>query len=408
MNAIIISIGNELTSGQSLDTNSAHLSRRLEQRGISVLAHETVADQQAAIVEALLQASRRAELVIVTGGLGPTADDLTRHALAAAMGSELVLHEPSLAAIEEMFRRRGREMQIANRVQAMAPAGAEVLANPVGTAPGLAATIGASRVFVMPGVPHEMMQMFDGQVVPRLGEPEAAIVHRIVHTFGAGESDVGAAIADLMDRSANPTVGTTASGGIVSVRVAALGADVSQATAMAKQTVAEVRRRLGPVVFGEEEQTLATVVGATLRRRGQTLATAESCTGGLVSKLLTDEPGASDFYLGGVVSYANAGKQAMLDVPLELLVAHGAVSEPVAAAMAEGCRRRLGNDWAISITGIAGPGGGSELKPVGLVYIGLAGPSGTSVERQIFPGPRRAIRLRAAMAAMNLLRLAIS
>jgi len=407
MNAIILSIGNELTSGQSVDTNSAWLAKRLEQRGIRVIAHETVADEQSAIVATIRRAAGRAELVLVTGGLGPTADDLTRQALAEAMGAELVLHEPSLAAIEEMFRRRGRFMQPGNRIQAMAPAGAEMLTNPVGTAPGLAATLGEARIFVMPGVPHEMMQMFDEQVAPRLGEPAAAIVHHIVHTFGAGESDIAALIEDLMNRSANPTVGTTASGGVVSVRVAALGEDADHAARLAEATVAEVRRRLGDVVFGEEGDTLAAAVGELLRQRGQTLATAESCTGGLIGKLLTDAAGASDFYLGGVVSYANAAKETLLDVPRELMIAHGVVSEPVAAAMAEGCRERLGSDWAVSVTGIAGPGGGSEEKPVGLVFIGVAGPAGTSVGRHVFPGPRDAVRLRSTMAALATLRSAI-
>jgi nicotinamide-nucleotide amidase len=408
MNAIILSVGEELTSGQTVDTNSAYLAERLARRGIRTIEHVTVPDDRARIAEAIRRSAGGAELVVITGGLGPTDDDLTRQGLADAMGTELVLDETCLATLEGWFRRIGRTMVAANRVQAMVPRGAEPLANRMGTAPGLAARVDGAAVYIMPGVPAEMKVMFDEVILPRLPDGAGAIALRSLHCFGAGESDVGMKIADLMRRDANPLVGTTVAAGMVSIRVQACGADDRQALALADRAAQEVRRRLGPLVVGQDEETMASVVGALLRTRGQTLATAESCTGGLIGAMVTAVPGASDYYRGGVVAYADDAKRGLLSVPSDLLAAHGAVSEPVARAMAEGCRRRLAADWAISVTGIAGPAGGSAEKPVGLVFLGLAGADGTAVQRIVFPGTREAIRLRTSLAALNSLRLRLA
>lgn len=407
MKAVLLAIGNELTSGQTVDTNSAHLARRLVALGIRTLRHATVGDDRPAIAAAITEAAREADLVLVSGGLGPTADDLTRDGLADAMGSELVLDEVSLRHLEAFFERRGRTMVPTNRVQAMFPAGARPIENVCGTAPGIAARLGDADVYVMPGVPHEMEAMFDGQIAPLLPHQGAAIAERVVRAFGAGESDMAARLRDLMARDANPTVGTTVAAGLISVRISARAADADQAARLADAAADEVARRLGEWVIGRGDATMASAVGERLRRAGQTLATAESCTGGLVGRMITDVPGASDYFLGGVVSYANEVKQSALGVPADLLAEHGAVSEPVARAMAEGCRRTIGADWAVALTGIAGPTGGTDEKPVGLVYIALAGPSGTTVHRHVFPYARQIVRRRAAAAALNHLRLAL-
>jgi nicotinamide-nucleotide amidase len=408
MKAFILSIGDELINGETVDTNSAHLSRRLRELGIVTAGHATVGDDRAAVAGAIADAASRAELVLVTGGLGPTADDVTREGLADAMGGvPLRLDESSLRRIEEFFRQRGRQMHETNRVQAMMPEGAEAMENVCGTAPGLAAAVGRSRVFVMPGVPQEMREMFERHVAPRLPAAEGTIVQRVLHCFGVGESDIGASIADLMRRGANPAVGTTVSAGVISVRIVAGGGTPAAAAAMAGATAEEVRRRLGSLVYGQDGETLAAATGRLLRRRGGKLATAESCTGGMIGELVTGVAGSSDYYAGGVVSYANEVKRGVLGVAENLLRQHGAVSEPVAAAMADGCRRRLGTDWALAVTGIAGPGGGSAEKPVGLVYIALAGPKGTEVARHVFAGDRATIRLRSSLSALNMLRLAL-
>jgi len=407
MKAVIISIGDELLTGQTVDSNSANLAARLTERGIIPLAHWTVGDDIKQISDAIRRASQTYELVLVTGGLGPTADDLTRQALAEAMGTQLQLDPKSLAQIEAFFLARGRSMNETNRIQAMVPIGAKALPNPIGTAPGLSANLGLAQVFVMPGVPAEMRSMFVQEIAPLLPEGKRTTVIRQLHTFGEGESDIAARIADLMDRSANPLVGTTVRDGVVSIRVIATGPDASGADLSAETACAEIRRRLGGLVFGQDSQTLASVVGQQLRRLNQSLATAESCTGGLLGELITAEPGASDYYIGGAVAYSNRLKTEFLGVEPILLERHGAVSEQVARAMAEGARCRFSSDWALSITGIAGPAGGSADRPVGLVFLGLAGHNGTTADQLLLGGDREMVRIRSALAALNKLRIMI-
>jgi len=407
MKAIIIAVGDELTSGQTVDTNSAYLGEQLGRFGIEVCEHRTVGDRRLAIASAVRAAARSAEIVLLTGGLGPTPDDLTRQGLADAMESELVVDRQSLAEIEEFFRRRGRKMADVNGVQAMIPAGAEALANRAGTAPGIAGKLAGALVFAMPGVPHEMKRMFADQVAPRLPKGRRAILLKKIHTFGMGESDLSGVIADLTPQGPDVTIGTTVAAGLVTIAITARGADASACLSRTSLIGALIRRRLGKLIVGEDSQTMASVVGDLLRRAGQTLATAESCTGGLAGKMITAVSGASEYYLGGVVAYSNEAKRQFLGIPQRLLDEQGAVSEQVAAALAGGCRERFGSDWALSLTGIAGPAGGSQEKPVGLVYIGLSGPDGTDVHRHIFPAARLHIRRRAAMAALNYLRLAL-
>ena len=356
MQAVIIAIGDELVGGASVDTNSAYLSARLAERGIVAVRHVTVGDDAGRITDAIVRAAEETGLVIITGGLGPTRDDLTRQAIADAMGVGLVEDARSAERIAAFFARIERQMKPSNLTQALVPAGAEALDNDCGTAPGIAGRLGRTYVFALPGPPNEMTEMFEKYVLPRL--PAAgAIARRILHAFGAGESDIGERIADLMARQANPKVGTTVKGGIISIRIVADGETADRAENLAEKTADEIRRRLGELIFGAGDQTLPSVVGSALRTGGLTLATAESCTGGMIGRMMTETPGASEYFLGGVISYSNAAKITMLNVPPEVIETHGAVSEQVAAAMACGAREKFGSDFALGITGIAGPAG---------------------------------------------------
>lgn len=405
----IISIGTELALGQTVDTNSAWLAQSLAEIGIRAQRHITVADELTPICDALRNAVRGVDVVLVTGGLGPTDDDLTRTALAQVAGVPLQRHEPSVEHLRAFFAARGRELPESNLCQAQVPVGGSVLPNTCGTAPGLHVVVDDTPIFAMPGVPFEMRAMYTDAVAPRLSAAARGGVlrSRILRTFGLGESDLGRAIADLMTRGHNPEVGTSADLGVISIRINAAAPDATGADALLDGAEVEIRQRLGSVVFGVGDDTLAAAVGGLLQRGGWTLSTAESCTGGWIGKLLTDVPGSSGYYVGGAVCYSNEVKRDLLGVPSDLLKLHGAVSAPVAAALAAGAADVFGADYAISVTGIAGPGGGSEAKPVGLVYIGLRTPGGVAThERRLGSDvPREAIRLRTARIALNLLRL---
>jgi nicotinamide-nucleotide amidase len=408
MNAAILAIGNELTSGRSLDTNSAWLADQLGRRGIATVQHVTVGDDRPAIARALTAAAGQGEMVIATGGLGPTNDDLTRHGLADALGAELILDEPSLAVIQSFFDRIGRTMVEGNRIQAMIPAGCRALANSCGTAPGIAGRLGQAAVYITPGVPREMRAMFAEQIAPELPVGEGTIRHEIIRVFGGGESDVAETIEDLMHRDGPVVVGTTVADGLISIRITSRAGDDAAAEAQARAVIEPICQRLGRRVLGiGEEVSMASTVGGLLDSAGATLATAESCTGGLIGAMVTDVPGSSGYYLGGVVAYANAIKESQLGVSREVLELHGAVSAEAAAEMANGVRHRFGSTWGLSTTGIAGPGGGSESKPVGLVFTALAGPAGVRVARHTFPGDRAKVRQRTAMSALDSLRLAL-
>lgn len=408
--AWIISIGTELTLGQSVDTNSAWLAQRLAERGVRSERHVTVPDDLAPIVAALADASNQCDVVVVTGGLGPTDDDLTRQAIARVAGVPLELHEESLERIRAFFASRGRAMRESNRVQAMLPRGGRAIPNPGGTAPGVEIRIGKATIFALPGVPFEMKAMFDAGVAPALeGGGGEVLLCRRIRTCGLPESEVGERLRDLMVRGRNPEVGTTADLGEIGVRINATAQTTDAARDILDRVEADVRQRLGVAVVGADGESLAAAVGAALVRRNETVCTAESCTGGMIGAALTDVPGSSRYYLGGVIAYSNRAKRELIGVDAALLEEHGAVSEPVALAMAHGGRERFHAAWAVSVTGIAGPGGGTSEKPVGLVYIGLAGPNGASV-RELRLGtdwPREAIRVYTTRMALNLLRLAL-
>jgi nicotinamide-nucleotide amidase len=403
----LLSIGSELVLGQTLDTNAHWLSGQLAALGLPVTWRTTVADDLPELTEAIRAASRRADVVIASGGLGPTRDDMTRDALAAAAGVALRRDDAAFEHIAALFRRWGRPMPRQNEVQAMIPLGGEAIPNPNGTAPGIAIKIGRAMVYAMPGVPREMTAMFHEWLSPRLAALAggAAVIERRLHCFGAGESLVGERIHDLMDPARRPRVGTTVSGGLVTIRIVSRADNRDEARAQLVPTEVEVRERLGSLVFGSDDETLESVVVGLLKTQRKTLAVAESVTGGLIADKLTDVPGVSGNLLEGVVAYSNAAKTDLLGVPAALFETVGAVSEPVAKAMAEGVRRRAQADLALSTTGIAGPTGGSAEKPIGLVYVALAMPTETHVQRTVFGSDRRTIKLRAALSALNLLRL---
>lgn len=404
----ILSIGSELTSGQNLDTNSQWLSRRLAEVGIAVGWHTTIADDLDANVAAFRIAASRARLVLVTGGLGPTQDDLTREALALAAGVELVFHEESLAQIQELFTRRGRTMPERNRVQAYLPATAEAIPNLHGTAPGVWMPLGEAVVVAMPGVPSEMYTMFSNQVLPRLlqlGMGGGVLIQRKINTFGTGESHVEEKLFDLTRRGHVPDVGITASDAIISLRILALAPTLEAAQAQIDPVERTIRERLGDLVFGIENEDLQHAVLTLLAQKRQTLSCAESLTGGLVGERLTSIPGASLWFRGGIIAYDNRLKMELLGVPQSLLDARGAVSPEVAEAMAVGCRTRLQTDLAVSTTGVAGPEALGPDRPAGLAYVGLAWEGGVASFEANWLGTRDEVRSRTARLALNRVRL---
>ncbi|MEM8737383.1 MAG: competence/damage-inducible protein A [Planctomycetota bacterium] len=412
MKAILLSIGDELALGQTVDTNSAWIAARLASLGVSTVLHETVSDDQPLIAAAIRWASTRADLVIVSGGLGPTQDDLTRQALADAMEVDLVTDEAALRTLEAFFASRGYEMAQRNRVQATHPVGAAMIPNPHGTAPGIAASLHDARIFVVPGVPREMRAMVEDAVLPALAPAlrttaPGVILTTKINTFGLGESDVAQRLDDLMRRDQNPTVGTTVAQGMCSVRLRAEFPDPEDARARLEATAAAVEKRLHPLAFGRDDELLPAALLELLKREKQTLATAESCTGGLIGAMLTDIPGSSAAYLGGWVTYTNALKTQQLGVSAAAIDAHGAVSEPVARAMAQGARERSGADLALAVTGIAGPDGGTPEKPVGTVWLALASSTQTLARCARFTGDRASIRDRATKCALQMARLSL-
>ena len=404
MTCAILSIGTEITRGELVNTNAAWLAASLTDLGFEVLEHCTVDDDEARIVAALERLSRTAKVIVSTGGLGPTTDDLTTVAVAKALGVPLERDEGSLDQIRRRFDKLGRTMSASNAKQADFPKGATVLANPIGTAPGFEVSLGQACAFFMPGVPREMMRMFDEQVTPRIRELSPNDSHQIrFRTFGLPESVVGEKLAGIEEQNPGVTIGYRAHFPEIEVKVLARAKDKSEAHELATRVAAEVRARLSDVVYGEGEDTFPGVVGRALRTRGWTLAIAESCTGGLVGHLLTREPGASDFLVLDAVTYANSAKQQVLGVDEDALRGHGAVSAEVATRMAEGARRVSGADVALSITGIAGPTGGTETKPVGLVYLAVSTNKGTVVKERNFQYRDRAqIQTIAAYAGLQM------
>lgn len=411
MRAEILAVGTELTSGAKLDTNSQWLSLELAELGIPVRAHLTVDDTLDDMVEAIQLAASRSDVLLITGGLGPTLDDLTRDALAKVLGVELLLHEPSLEHVKSMFARRHRAMPERNVVQAMFPRGSEPLANPRGTAPGIfciwhdSQTGRSCKIAAMPGVPSEMKLMFHEQVVPRLDRSDQVIVRRRIHTFGMGESQVEELLGDMTARGRDPEVGITAHEGTITLRIMARGKtrDVcEQKIDAARQAIL---RCLGTAVFGEEDDELEHVVLRLLRQHGKSLATVESGTGGLLAHRITSVPDYEHVFAGGMVVPAGGVHSSLIGIDPQRLLSETPNSAEAAIEMAEGCRRQLGTDFAISITDWPKYEAENPNAPVPAGYVAFVG-EGVQRSQEIkhFGDPAIA-KSRTVKAALNLLRL---
>lgn len=409
MKAEIISVGTELLLGQIVDTNSVEIAQSLAELGIGCYFHTSVGDNPLRLASVLAQALVRSQIVIVTGGLGPTEDDLTKEALAAVAGRRLLLDPRALEHVQEFFRATGREMPENNRRQAMLPEGAEMLPNPRGTAPGVYLNVQGAHVFCLPGVPTEMRTMWKESVVPRLAEISGgpAVIHsRTIRFYGIGESALEERVKDLL-HSENPTVAPYASVGEARLRITARAETKEAAQAMIDPVAQEILARVGEYAYGEGDDSLEGVVGRMLSERGIWMATAESCTGGLLAHRITNIPGSSAYMRQGWIVYSNEAKQKELGVDPASLERYGAVSEEVAGEMAKGALERSGADIAVAVTGIAGPGGGSEEKPVGTVCFGVATAGQVRTVSRRFRGNREDIKWRSASEALNLVRLTL-
>ncbi len=409
--AAILSTGNELARGELVNTNAYWLAERLTALGFDVVEQCTVGDDIAEIAGALRRLGERAQVVVVTGGLGPTTDDVTAVAAARAAAVGLKRDQGSVEVIRARFEKFGRAMPASNLKQADLPEGAEVLANRKGTAPGFSLEIGRARCLFLPGVPLEMETIFESQVVPRIESLAVPREHQEhVLTYGLTESGIADMLRPLGDgrlvdeqTGARVELGYRASFPVIDVKVLARAQDRENAEQAAVRVAGRVRELLGDSVFGSSGDTFPAHFGRVMGRSGRTVAVAESCTGGLIGKLITDIPGSSDILLLDAVTYSNRAKSAVLGVDAGLIERCGAVSVEVAQAMAEGALRVAGSDIAVAVTGIAGPGGGSEEKPVGTVCFGLARKDGSSLHRSFrFPGDRPRVRLQAAHMALKL------
>ena len=406
MPCAVLSIGTEVTRGELVNSNAAWLGAELTALGFEVVEHSVVDDNRERIADAFRRLTQRVRVVVCTGGLGPTTDDVTTEAIASAVGARLVRDEASLEHIRRRIEKAGRKMSASNEKQADFPEGSDILPNPIGTAPGFGVRLGECVAYFLPGVPREMKRMFEQQVAPRVRAlaPNNLFQSRL-RTFGLPESVVGEKLDGVEAAYPGTIIGYRAQFPEIEVKVLARAASHAAARELCERATLDVRARLGAHVFGEANDTFPAVVGRTLRARGWTLAIAESCTGGLVGHLLTREPGASDFLVLDAVTYANSAKSRVLGVDEETIRWHGAVSPEVAGAMAEGARRVSGADLALSLTGVAGPSGGTEAKPVGTVYIGLARPDAkTEVEHFVFSGDRSQIQTLAAYAGLRMVR----
>ena len=407
MKAEIIAVGSELLTPDRLDTNSLFLTEQLNRLGIEIVRKTVVGDLRSQVHDAFRGALDRVELVVSIGGLGPTEDDLTRETVAEMLGRKLIRDDAIVHEIEARFRKFGRTMPEINVRQAMVPEGAAVLDNPNGTAPGLWLEDHGRIIVLLPGPPHELMPMYRNHVEPRLSRGKIALrlFHRELRVAGMGESDLEQRIAPIYKRYKDQVHTTIlASPGEIQIHLRAWSADAIATEKLLDELVKGFQLALGENIFTLEGDTLEEVVARELKENQASVAVAESCTGGLLSERLTSLAGSSTYFLGGAVCYSNEMKAAWADVPAELIASKGAVSAEVAVALAEGVRRRTGSTLGVGVTGVAGPGGGSEEKPVGTVHIALAHSSGTRERGVVFPGDRERIRWQASQSALDMIR----
>jgi nicotinamide-nucleotide amidase len=406
MTAEIIAVGSELLTPDRVDTNSLYLTSKLNDLGVEVTQKTIVGDDRARAAGAVRASLERAGIVVVTGGLGPTEDDVTRDAVAAALGRGLEYRDEIWQGIRERFLRRGRVVPEINQRQAYIIEGSEPLPNANGTAPGLWIEVDGRAVLLLPGPPGEMRPMFEEYGIPRLKRvlPQRVLVTRVYRVALMPESEVDQRIAPVYTKYTNPATTILAAAGDIQVHLRAQGHDEAQACALLDELGEQIEAILGDRIYSRTGEPLEVVVGNLLRDRGETVSVAESATGGLLAVRITSVPGASDYFAGGFLVYNDRMKAALLGIPESMLKEHTAVSEPVAEAMAVAAQERTGSSYALSITGVAGPGGGEGETPVGTVFIGIAGPDGRGVHHARFPGNRDFVRNMAAQTALDLLR----
>ena len=406
MKAAVLSIGTELTRGELINSNAAWLSAQLTSLGFEVTEQLTVDDDVQRIIEALHHLSTRHQVVVSTGGLGPTTDDLTSEAAAKALGVPLERDPATVAKLEKLAAWYGRALPPNNLKQADFPRSALVLQNDEGSAPGFSIALGKAHLFFMPGVPREMRHIFEVRIVPRIAALAERTSHQIhFRTFGMTESAIGQALAGIEEQFPGDTIGYRASFPEVELKVLARADANALAVQLAERAADEVKRRVSEVIYGDREDSYASAIGRTLRDRGLTLAVAESCTGGLIGSLLTSVPGSSEYLLFDAVVYSNAAKSSVLGVSDETLRGHGAVSQETALAMVRGVLRCTGADLGVAVTGIAGPGGGSDEKPVGTVWIAAGNKEGALFARSfLFRGDRERIRTISAYTALRMVK----
>ncbi|MGC9969108.1 MAG: competence/damage-inducible protein A [Bryobacteraceae bacterium] len=406
MNAEIIAVGSELLTPQRIDTNSLWLTDQLNSLGVEVTTKTIVGDDRERLAIAVRAACARSDVVILTGGLGPTEDDVTRDAVAGALRRTQVFRQNICDAIERRFRRTNRAMAEINKRQAFVIEGAEALPNPNGTAPGQWIQDGARAIMLLPGPPNELKPMFTRECLPRL---QALLPPQVIRTQSyrialMPESEVDQRIAPVYTKYKNPVTTILAAAGDIQIHLRARCSTAAEAESLLAEVGPLIEAILGDSIYAKNLDPLEVVVGKALRARSQTLSVAESCTGGLVAERITSVPGASDYFLGGFLTYTDRIKTELLGVPADLLREHTAVSEPVAEALARGARERTGSTWALSVTGVAGPTGGTEATPLGTVIVGLAGPDACSTRRARFLGDRDRVRALAAQLALDVLR----
>ena len=403
--AELIAVGTELLLGSIANTDGQFLSRELSAMGIAVYHHSVVGDNPGRLREAVELAKSRADLIITTGGLGPTCDDLTKTVLAECFGKKLIYNQEAASRMEDYFRKAGREITPNNYQQAWLPEGCVPFQNDWGTAPGCGFESDGVRVVMLPGPPSECRPMFRERAVPFLRDwTDGAIVSRTLHIFGMGESAVENLLRDRMNAMENPSLAPYAKEGEMELRLTARAGTEEEARALMAPAEGELREILGDLIYGVDGDNLESVCLRLLKAQGLTLAAAESCTGGLIAKRLTDLPGASAAFKGGVVSYWSEVKHDILGVPQDILDTYGAVSKPVARAMAQGVREALGADLGVSVTGVAGPGPDERGNPVGLVFVGIAWDGGDFVREVHATGPRSRVRQSAANHGFDLIR----
>jgi len=406
MNAEIVAVGSEMLTPQRVDTNSLYLTAELNNLGVEVVTKYVIGDHLERLRDAVRHAISRSEILVISGGLGPTEDDLTREAVAHALDRKLIFNSEICDALEQRFARLNRKMAEVNKRQAFVIEGATILPNDRGTAPGQWVEESGAVVMLLPGPPHELKAMFERQCIPRLARlvPQLVIRTICLRVAGMGESDLDQLIAPVYKKYQNPATTILAAAGDIQVHLRARCATEAEADALLAEVAGPIELLLGDRVYSRNGDPLESVVGDLLRQQHATVAVAESCTGGMLGERFTSVAGSSEYFVGGFITYTNEMKVEMLGVAPELLAEHGPVSKPVAEAMAAGARRRTGSTYALSITGIAGPAAGNETLPVGTTFIALADSAGTQVLQRQFLGDRTRIRNFASQLALDLLR----